>query len=454
MSAEPKGYRERSRKLLAGENPRAAVTKATLHHFHTRERAYAELPIEEWRSYAEGVKNHLLSHLEHYLDQAERSLTAHGVQVHWAETAQEARAELARLVSRYQVKRVVKAKSMLSEELEVNPWLESLGVSVLESDLGEYVVQLAGETPSHIVGPAFHKTLADIQALFAREFGTPPQAAPDVLAAAARSRLRQAFLEADMGISGANFVVAETGTVALIENEGNIRITTSAPRVHVVLVGIEKLLPRQRDLAPFLTLTARAATGQRLGNYVSLIRGPKGGDPDGPEAVHLIFVDNGRLRLLADERSWETLRCLRCGACLNACPVYRQTGGHAYGWVYSGPIGAVMAPAMLGSRAAGPLPYASSLCGACAEVCPVKIPIPALLLAGRQRAVLEGEATALERGVISAYGQAMLNPALYRAGARALRLGRMALPWLRAWSDGRGGLQPSPKSFRELWSER
>lgn len=247
--------------------------------------------------------------------------------MHWAEDPEEAHRILREIVARHGVKRVVKAKSMLTEELGVNPLLESLGVEVYETDLGEYLIQLLGEPPSHIVGPAIHLALPDIQRLFHQRFGTPLDASPEALAAVARKVLREAFLTADLGISGANFLVAETGTLALMENEGNIRLSTSLPRVHVAFVGIEKLLPRFADLALFLPLTARAATGQRLSTYVSLIQGPAKEGEEGPKEVHVVLVDHGRTSLLHDPEAWEVLRCLRCGACLNACPVYRQTGG-------------------------------------------------------------------------------------------------------------------------------
>ncbi len=447
-------------KALIQDHPevRASVTGATLNFNKNREAAYAEIDSDAWRNWAMGVKNHLLTHLDHYLEQAEQALQKNGVVVHWAEDAPAVHSILAELVHEHGVRRVVKGKSMLSEELGVNPLLEGLGTEVFETDLGEYIIQLLGESPSHIVGPAIHHSLHDIQELFHAKFGTPPDAEPRELAASARRLLRKAFLEADLGISGGNFLVAETGTLALIENEGNIRLSTSLPRVHVALVGIEKLLPRWSDLAGFLSLTSRGATGQRLGTFVSLIQGPRANDPDGPEEVHVILVDNGRSSVLADSEAWETLRCVRCGACLNVCPVYRQTGGHPYGWVYSGPIGSVLNPGLLGLEDSYPLPYASSLCGACYEVCPVKIPIPKLLLTWRNRAVDMGLTAPLERGMVRAYAETMIRPSAYRSAAKALRifpgvLNNTMLPVVKAWVGGRSGLTLSKKSFRELWEE-
>jgi len=277
--------------------------------------------------------------------------------------------------------------------------------------------------------------------------------------AAARKALREEFLAADLGISGGNFLVAETGSIALIENEGNIRLSTSIPRVHVAFIGIEKVIPRFEDLAGFIQLTARAATGQPIGNYVSFIQGPRKKDEvDGPEEVHVVLVDNGRTTLLEDDAAWEALRCVRCGACLNICPVYRQTGGHAYGFTYSGPIGAIIAPGLLGLEKAMPLPFASSLCGACADVCPVRIPIPELLVHWRERAVEQGLTSTVEGLGLSAFTAAADHPTLYKAGAALLRMtpwkaaGR-SLPVLGGWMQERDAPDPSPKSFQKLWKD-
>ncbi len=454
MQAKARLYPKEAARLLR-ERPevREAVTGATLHFEANRLRAYGEVAIGAWRARAKAVKDHVLTHLDTYLELAEANLRKNGVQVHWAETPKEAWEVLRELVERVGVRRAVKAKSMLTEELGINPFLESLGVEVYETDLGEFLVQLLGEPPSHIVGPAIHLPLGKIRRLFHERFGTPLEASPEDLAGVARRVLREAFLGAELGISGANFLVAETGTLALMENEGNIRLSTSLPKVHVAFVGIEKLLPRLEDLALFLPLAARAATGQRLSTFVSLIQGPGDG---GPEEVHVVLVDHGRTALLADPEAWETLRCLRCGACLNACPVYRQTGGHPYGYVYSGPIGAVLDPGLLSLEETYPLPYASTLCGACYEACPVEIPIPKLLLTWRKRAVERGLTPGWERAAMGAFARVMASPTLYRLfskGLRGLPLPQDLLPLLRAWTEGRGPLRPSPKPFHELWEE-
>lgn len=452
---------EAARVLREAPQVRESVTGATLNFDNKRRQAYAEVDAEAWRRWAEGVKNHLLMHLDKYLLQAEAQLKQNGVRVHWAENAHDAQRIVAEIARVGRVKKVVKAKTMVSEELGINPMLEAMGLEVLETDLGEYIIQLLNQPPSHIVGPAIHLSLEQVRQLFHQRFQTPRKASPEELAAVARKLLREGFLTADMGISGANFVVAETGTLALIENEGNIRLSTSAPRIHVALVGLEKLLPRFSDLAIFLQLTARAATGQRLGTFVSLIQGPRqANEPDGPEEVHVVFVDNGRSSLLADLDAWETLRCVRCAACLNACPVYRQTGGHPYGYVYSGPIGAVLSPGLLGLEETKPLPYASSLCGACFQACPVRIPIPRLLLTWRNRAVEQGLTPRLEVAAIRGFALAMTQPWMYRLASKALRLlpekalDNSLLPVLRAWTEGRAGLKPSPKSFQQIWEAK
>jgi len=457
-AARPVDYREATAELLRDRpEVREAITGATLSKERQREEAYAEIVADEWRDWARDVKSHALTHLDHYLEEAERHLEANGVHVHWAETAADALQALGGVVAQHGVTSAVKGKSMLSEELHVNSYLESLGVEAVETDLGEYIIQMLGEPPSHIVGPSIHRSLEDCRRLFHERLGTPLAADPDELAGAARSALRRRFLDADMGISGGNFLVAETGSIALIENEGNIRISTSIPRVHVALIGIEKVVARLEDLAGLVQLTTRAATGQPIGNYVSVIQGPRRRDePDGPDEVHVILVDNGRTRLLADDDAWEALRCLRCGACLDVCPVYRQTGGHPYGWAYSGPIGAILAPGLLGLEQSMPLPFASSLCGACADACPARIPIPQLLVHWREQAVAAGLTPVAEGMGLRAFTAAAERPRLFGMGAEALRraplrVGGRALPVLRGWMQERSAPRLSPRSFLDLW---
>ena len=326
----PHHYRAATAALLRDKpEVRDSVGSATRTFDAHRVAAFAQIDSERWRDWATDVKTHVLTNLDRYLEQAEERLTANGVRVHWAESADDALAVLGDIVEQRSIQKAVKAKSMLTEELHVNAYLENLGVHVRETDLGEYIIQLLDEPPSHIVGPAIHKSLEDCRRLFHERLGTPRDAEPDTLAAAARDALRQDFLAADLGISGANFLAADTGTIALIENEGNIRLSTSLPKIHVAFVGIEKVVPTFEDLSGFLQLTTRAATGQPIGNYVSLLQGPRSGSEiDGPEEMHVVMVDNGRTNLLEDDAAWEALRCVRCGACLNACPVYEKAGGH------------------------------------------------------------------------------------------------------------------------------
>lgn len=456
----PSAYREASARSLRDEPAvRDSVGSATRSFDALREKAFSEVDEDRWKDWARDVKSHTLRNLDRYLEEATAMLEARGVHVHWAESAADALAVLDLVVERHGVKSAVKAKSMLSEELEVNDHLESLGVTPIETDLGEYIIQLLDEPPSHIVGPAIHRSLDDCRELFHRELGTPLDADPDTLAAAAREALRDRFLAADLGISGGNFLAADTGTIALIENEGNIRLSTSVPPVQVAFVGIEKLVPTLEDVAGFLQLTARSATGQPIGLFVSLIQGPRLPEEiDGPEEVHVVLVDNGRTSLLADDTAWEALRCVRCGACLNICPVYRQTGGHAYGWTYSGPIGAILSPGLLGLEEAMPLPHASTLCGACTDVCPVRIPIPDLLLYWRERATEAGLSPLTERFGSSFYSGLATRPGAFAAAGAGLRWTpwrpvSRALPVLSGWSQEREAPRPSPKSFRQLWAE-
>ena len=337
------------------------------------------------------IKAHAIDNLDYYLEMVERTVTAAGGKVFFAKDSAEATQYVVDVAKSRGVKMAIKGKSMVSEEMGLNHRLEEEGIEAVETDLGEYIIQLADETPFHIIAPAIHKSREQISELFQEKLHTPPMSEITDLAAEARRQLRKKFIEADMGLTGANFIVAETGTVVLVTNEGNGRMCTSMPKLHIAITGMEKVVPSIEDLGIMLRLLIRSATGQRISSYVTTITGPRKQDEeDGPEEFHLVLVDNGRLKLLADPALRESLYCIRCGACLNACPVYRKVGGHAYGWVYPGPIGAVISPMLTGLSDGKDLPHASSLCGACKEACPVKINIPRMLLYMRHQ-LAEGD---------------------------------------------------------------
>ncbi|MBP7687930.1 MAG: iron-sulfur cluster-binding protein [Thermoflexales bacterium] len=415
------------------------------------------------------IRLQAINHLDHYLVQLEEQVTRAGGHVHWARDAAEARSIMLSIAREHNVQRVVKAKSMATEEIDLNHAFEEAGIHALETDLGEYIVQLAGEMPSHIIVPAVHLTKEGIADLFREKLGIDAPADPTALAAIARTKLREAFLAADMGISGANFMVAETGTIVLVTNEGNGRMCTTLPPLHVAIAGIDKVVPDMQSLSVVLKLLARSATGQKISTYTSFIRGPRQADGEnGPQEFHLILLDNGRTRILQDEVTRETMLCIRCGACLNVCPVYNHVGGHAYGWVYSGPIGSILSPQLLGTSVAADLPFASSLCGACGDVCPVKIPIPKILLHLRHR-VVEGDQ--VEAATVPAEVQAGMTagamaygtPWLYQLGTLLLPLVQKPfqrgewLPKLPPPIDRWTKVRPFPAfgaDFRAWWNKR
>jgi L-lactate dehydrogenase complex protein LldF len=426
-------------------------------------RGYAALAdSSKLRDHAKAIKEHTLAHLDRYLEQLEASVQRLGGHVHWADDAVEARRIIVEIARQANCKHAVKSKSMTSEEVHLNPALETAGIEVTETDFGEYIIQLAGERPSHLVAPAVHHTRESVARVLSQHLG---QSLPDdakSLALTGRRVLRDKFFAADLGISGANFAVADSGTIVLVTNEGNGRLTTTWPRVHVALVGMEKVIPRLADLPVFLKLLARAATGQTLSVYTTLITGPrKPGERDGPEEFHLVLLDNGRSKVLATPFR-ESLQCIRCGACLNACPVYRRIGGHAYGGVYSGPIGSILTP-LYDSVSANPhLPHASSLCGACQAACPVKINIPHMLI-GLRELQHHTKKNRWENLAYSMWKEVLRRPWLYRLALRCARLVLRPLSkngWLSAlpgpgggWTAARDFPAPAAKSFRERWKE-
>lgn len=455
---EAEHFSDRSKGALRDHKLRQALDHVTGLFTDKRQAAVDTQP--EWeamRTRAAEIKRGVLADLGTHLETFTENVRALGVKVHFAKDREEACKILGELAESVSAQTIVKAKSMTTEEIGLNQVLEDRGMSPVETDLGEYIIQLAGELPSHIIAPAIHKTRGQVGQLFQAELGEEYTDDVHELAAVARRVLRQTFADADMGVTGVNFGVVETGSVLLVENEGNIRLSSSLPRMHVAVMGIEKLIPRLEDLPLFLRLLPRSATGQTLSVYQSLFTGPKKHATDeGPEEMHLVLLDNGRSEVLRDPRTRESLACIRCGACLNACPVYKQVGGHAYGSVYPGPIGAILTPQLAGIERAAPLPYASSLCGACRDVCPVKIDIPRILLHLRARATEQGVAPDKDRMAFRLWSFAMKGPKRYAAFTRLARLAwpfrKIAAP-ARAWESGRHLPAPAKRSFRDRWRD-
>ena len=447
-------FRENARAALADVHLRGALKNATSLFGDRRKAAAAGLPNwEDLRNQARAIKDEVLSHLDKYLEEFVRAAESRGAKIHWARDAAEANSIICRLATDRKARIIVKSKSMTTEETHLNTALESAGMQVVETDLGEYIIQLADEPPSHIIAPAIHKTRGQVAELFTSELGVPPTDDIAQLTSTARATLRDRFAAADIGISGVNFAIAETGTIVIVENEGNIRLTTSLPRMHIAVMGIEKVIPRFADLEVFLKILPRSATGQGSSSYQSFITGAKRNAIDeGPEELHILLLDNGRSRMLAHPVTRQSLACLRCGACLNVCPVYQQVGGHAYGSVYPGPIGAVITPQLMGIEKTSQLPYASSLCGACREVCPVKIDIPRLLLHLRGE-ISERKGGAGERLAFKLWAKVMTSPALYKMSSVAGRLLQRVVPISKAWTSGRDLRPIEPRSFHELWSD-
>ncbi|MDO8535359.1 MAG: LutB/LldF family L-lactate oxidation iron-sulfur protein [Xanthobacteraceae bacterium] len=462
-------FKGNARRALADPQLQKALGNVGQNFVEKRRQVAAKLPeFDALCDAARDLKDHTLAHLDLYLEAYERRVTEQGGKVHWAVTSAEACHVVLDICKRVGAKNVTKGKSMISEEIGLNDFLAANGISPVETDLGEYIIQLRHEPPSHIIAPAVHLNKEQIEADFRRAHQSLPPGrnleAPTALLAEARSVLREKFLAADVGITGANFLIAETGSSVIVTNEGNGDLTQTLPKVHIVLASIEKIVPTLEDVSTLLRLLARSATGQEMTAYTSFSTGPRrSGDPDGPGEYHVVILDNGRSAMLGGQFR-EMLRCIRCGACMNHCPVYHAVGGHAYGWVYPGPMGAVLTPALVGIDKAGHLPNASTFCGRCEEICPVRIPLPKLMRHWREREFERHLAPAAARWGLGIWAYFVRRPRLYRLVTRIAmrtlsllgsRRGRLKwLPLARGWTRHRDFPAPEGHTFQSRWKRR
>ena len=455
-------FQKKSRQYTSTRGFRAFIQKGLSGYYRKRDENKAN--FQSWqgaRDLAAEKKYEAVNHLDRYLVEFEEKITARGAKVFWAPSAGEARDYVLKVAKDNGVRSIIKSKTMTSEEIHLNDALEKEGYGVFESDLGEYIVQLRKETPFHLVFPAMHLTRREISDLFQKELGSAPTDEPEELTMIARNVMRRKYCEADMGISGANFAVAETGMISITENEGNARLTTSLPRIHVVLIGIEKVLPRLEDLSLFLPMLATAGAGQTMTCYNTMYGGPRQpGEIDGPEEMHIVLLDNRRTELLADAEQRDALGCIRCGACLNVCPIFKNIGGYSYGTTYQGPIGSVITPHLRGLQEWKHLSAASSLCGACTEACPVKIDLHHHLLQNRRNAI-RIKPVPMEKVAFTGFAWMMSRPAIYRLAAT---LGRIFQPLhplvdgtildpLITWTRSRALPKLAPASFHEQWKK-
>ncbi len=409
--------------------------------------------VMQARETAKNKKWEAIEHLDQYLLEFEEKITARGAKVLWAETAEEALSQIGAICKEKQCKTLVKSKSMVTEEIHLNSYLEQNGIESVETDLGEYIQQLDGEAPYHIVTPAMHQSKEDVARLFADKLGVPGGLSPEELTLVARQKLREKYVQAEIGVTGANFILPDIGAIAITENEGNGRLSCAWPKTHIVIVGIEKVIPSVHDLALFWPLLSTYGTGQRVTVYNTIIAGPKqANETDGPEEMIVILLDNGRTNLLDSKTASEALYCIRCGACLNACPVYKNIGGHAYDTTYSGPIGKVITPYLKGLDEYKHLSYASSLCGNCTEVCPVRINLHELLLDNRHESVVQGNSNLAERLAWKVWKTASLNRGLMNAGNAKMK-NWVVNKVFQGWTAHRSELDFSAKTFNELWKE-
>lgn len=406
------------------------------------------------REKAKNRKWDAIEHLDTHLENFEKRITARGAKVIWAENKDQALEAIGNICKERNCKTLVKSKSMVTEEIHLNDYLESKGIESVETDLGEYIQQLDGEPPYHIVTPAMHKSKEDVAKLFAEKLGVPGGLSPEELTLVARKKLREKYVQAEVGVTGANFIIADIGAIAVTENEGNARLSCAFPKTHIVVVGIEKVIPSIHDLALFWPLLSTFGTGQKVTVYNSIVTGPRqAGELDGPEEMIVILLDNGRTNLLDNPKSREALYCIRCGACLNACPVYKNIGGHSYETTYSGPIGKVITPHLSGMKDYKHLSYASSLCGNCTEVCPVRINLHELLLDNRHEAVKEGNSSLAERLAWKAWKTASLNRSMMNMGNAKLK-NWVVNKVFKGWTTHRSDLDFSNKTFSEMWQDK
>lgn len=466
MQPQAHAFKSAARKALDDETLQAVLSKLKVKFVGKRAAAVALLPeFDALRDEARAIKDHVLMHLDLYLERFEAKVQESGGQVHWCASPQEARETILALCRRVNARTATKGKSMIGEEIGINPFLAENGVEPIETDLGEYIIQLANEPPSHIIGPAVHKTRGQIADLFHehhRIYGkTRKLSEPAEMVAEAREIMRAKYLAADVGITGANFLIAETGSTVIVTNEGNGDLTQILPKMHIVIASIEKIVPTMEDAMTLLRVLARSATGQEFSTYTTFSTGPKrADDADGPAAFHVVLLDNGRSQLLGGEAQ-DVLRCIRCGACMNHCPVYQTIGGHAYGWVYPGPIGAALDPALIGLEEAQHLPHASSFCGRCEEVCPMKIPLPKIMRHWRRLGFERGLGSGWQRSGLALWAAFARRPRLYGyAGQLAMTLlgflgrgrGRFAyLPLASSWTADRDFPAPQGGSFQQQW---
>ncbi|MGE0210803.1 MAG: LutB/LldF family L-lactate oxidation iron-sulfur protein [Parvibaculaceae bacterium] len=466
MEARTLSFKGNAAEALGDAQLQRALANVPGGFIEKRLKAKNKLPeFDALRDEAKAIKDHTLQNLDLYLEAYERKVAEAGGKVHWAETAEEARAIILRLCRALGARTVTKGKSMITEEIDLNHALAEAGIAPVETDLGEYIIQLRGERPSHIIAPAVHLNKDQIEADFRRVHTHLPKERVLVenasLVAEARQILRQKYIEADVGITGANFLVAETGTSIIVTNEGNGDLTQTLPKAHIVMATIDKLVPTLEDVSTVLRLLARSATGQEFSSYTTFSTGPRRpGDPDGPGEYHVVILDNGRSGMLGGEFQ-DMLRCIRCGACLNHCPVYQAIGGHAYGWVYPGPMGSVLTPSLIGVDKAGHLPNASTFCGRCEEVCPMKIPLPKMMRHWREREFERHLSPTSMRWGLGLWAFLAARPKLYRLaarmGARALRhwtgsRGRAgSLPLASGWTKHRDFPAPQGDTFMDLW---